>query len=105
MGEAREGWAGCAEGGVGTMVKTGALRGGGERCAPTSHRLGWRGPHVVVALCYLPVWYRAGGGGGERGNCEVFSEVASKWGGCWHYVRSYSHSSNLPALEFGLEQS
>lgn len=64
MGEAREGWAGCAEGGVGTMVKTGALRGGGERCAPISHRLGWRGPHVGVALCYLPVWYR--GGGRER---------------------------------------
>lgn len=59
------------------------------------------GPRVGVALCYLPVWY----GGRERGNCEVFSKVASEWGGCWHYVRSYSHSSNLPMLEFGLERS
>lgn len=70
VGEAREGGAGCAEGGVGTMVKTGALRGGGERCAPISHRLGWRGPHVGVALCYLPVWYR---GGGEREETVRFS--------------------------------
>lgn len=60
--------AGCAEEGVGAMLRAGALWGGGERCSPISHLSGLAGVYIGITLHYLALLYRSR----ERGNCEFF---------------------------------